>query len=110
MDGGGDGEVLYSPLCIYPPVVLGDCGYSDWALHCVKEICPIVGISCVGHEEQSLALLIVIEEEHHREELASLSNLGIKGSWELRNLECSINYDARGECSSREKKGKAHVS
>jgi hypothetical protein len=49
----GDGEVgeaLYSPLCIYPPIALGDSSYSDWAFHCVKEICPIVGISCVGHE------------------------------------------------------------
>jgi hypothetical protein len=39
MDGGGDGEVgevLSSPLCIYPSVALGDSGYSDWALQCVK--------------------------------------------------------------------------
>jgi hypothetical protein len=49
--GGGDGEVgevLYSPLCIYPLDVLGDSSYSDWALHCVKEIYFILGISCVG--------------------------------------------------------------
>jgi hypothetical protein len=112
MDGGGDGEVgevLSSPLCIYPPVVLEDSGYSDWALHYVKEICPIVGIFCVGHEEQSLSLLTAIDEEHCREELASLSNLGIKGSKELRNLECSINYDSRGESSSHGK-GKVQVS
>jgi len=39
MDGGGDGEVgqvLSSPLCIYPSVALGDSGYLDWALQCVK--------------------------------------------------------------------------
>jgi hypothetical protein len=61
-----------------------------------------------GNEEQTLALLTAIEEEHRREELAFPSNLGIRGSRELRNLECSINYDAKGECSSRGK-GKAHV-
>lgn len=92
LDAGGDGgvgEVLYSPLCIYPLVVLGDS--KDWALNCAKETCHIVGISCVGHEEQSLVLLFIIKEEHHREELVSLFNLGIKGNKELRNVECSIN-------------------
>jgi hypothetical protein len=59
--------------------VPGDSCYLDWALHCVKDICPIVWISCGGREEQTLALLTVIEEEHWREELASLSNHGIKG-------------------------------
>ena len=52
----------------------GDSGYLDWALHCVKDMCLIVGISCGGREEQALALLTVIEE-HWREELASLSSV-----------------------------------
>jgi hypothetical protein len=94
LDAGGDGrvgEVLYSALCIYPLVVLGDSNYSDWALNCAKEICHIVGIPCVGHEEQSLALLFIIKEAHHHEVLVSLSNLSIKGNRELRNFECSIN-------------------
>lgn len=41
MDGGGHGEVgevLYSPLCSYPSIVLGNSGYLDWVLQCVKEI------------------------------------------------------------------------
>jgi hypothetical protein len=88
-------------LGIYPPVALGDSGYSDWALHCVKDFCPIVGISCEGHEEQTLALLTAIEEEHWHEEMSSLSNF--KGCRELRNLEYSINYNARGESSCRGK-------
>jgi len=46
MDGGGDGEV--SPLCVYPLVTLGDAGFSDWALHCVMDIYPILGISCAS--------------------------------------------------------------
>jgi hypothetical protein len=36
---GEVGEVLYPSLCIDPPVVPGYFGYSDWALHCVKDIC-----------------------------------------------------------------------
>lgn len=63
----------------------------------------------MGNKEKTLALLTSIEEEHRCEELASLSNLGIKGIEELKNLECSINCDATGECSSRDK-GKTHVS
>jgi hypothetical protein len=38
---GVDGD---SPLGIYPPVTLGEFESSDWALLCVKNICPIVGI------------------------------------------------------------------
>jgi hypothetical protein len=91
------------PLCTYPPIALGDSSYSYWVLQCVKEIYPIVGISYAGHEEPFFALLTVIEEEYHREEIGSLSKLGIKGNRELRNLECSINYDARGKCSSHGK-------
>lgn len=45
---GEVGEVLYPSLCIDPLVVLGYFGYSDWALHCVKDICHIEGISYLG--------------------------------------------------------------
>jgi hypothetical protein len=75
-------------------------------MHCVKDICHVVGISCVGKENKTLTLLTAIEKEHRREELASLSNF--KGYRELKNLECSINYDAKGVSSSCEK-SKAHV-
>lgn len=46
---GVDGD---SPLSIYPPVALGESEYLDWALLCVKDICPVVGISCVGMSRQ----------------------------------------------------------
>ena len=86
LDGAGDGEVGE----------VGESGYLD-VVQCAKEIYPIVGISCVGHRKRFLALLIFLEEEHHHEVLASPS---ICGSRELKNLECSINYDVRGSCSS----------
>jgi hypothetical protein len=63
-----------SPLGIYPFLVLGDFGYSGWAMLCVKDICPVAGMSCVDHEEYTLALLTAFEEDHHREKLASLSS------------------------------------
>lgn len=43
-DERGDGEVG-DPLCIFPPIVLGDSSYSNGALYYTM-ICPIVGISC----------------------------------------------------------------
>lgn len=57
----------------------------------------------VGYKEQLMALLTIIEDQHRLEELASLSKLGMKGSNDIRNLECSIKYDIRGESSSRGK-------
>ena len=61
----------------------------------------------MGHEKQLLDLLTVFEVEHHREVLATPKR-GTKGKSELRILECSINFDARGDCSSR--KGKRVLS
>jgi hypothetical protein len=51
------------------------------------------------------AILIAIEAEEccRQHGLASSSKQGNKGSRELSNLECSINYDSKGECSSRGK-------
>jgi hypothetical protein len=43
-------------------------------------------------------ILTVIEERWRRlEESASLSKLGNRGSMELRRLECSLNFDVKGE-------------
>jgi hypothetical protein len=68
----------------------------------VTEIYWLVGISCEGFEGEFLAILIAIEVEecHKQHDLASSSKKGNKGSRKLRNLECSINYDSKGECSS----------
>lgn len=101
-----DGRGFSFPFGYLFPVALGDSRFSDWALHCVKDVCHAVGISCVGEGKKTLALLTAIEKEHRWEELDSLSSS--KGYRELKNLECSINYDAKGASSSRGK-GKAHA-
>jgi hypothetical protein len=54
-----------------------------------------------GNEKKLLDLLTVLEEEQRHEVLVSPSKP--KGRRELKNLECSINFDARGDCSSRVK-------
>jgi hypothetical protein len=76
-------------------------GYSDWVTQCANQIYPIVGIS---HEDQKLlllALLTHLEEERRSEALGALSSGGSKGKREVKNLECTINYDIRGSCSRR---------
>jgi hypothetical protein len=70
-------------------------------LQCASEIYPIVGISYVGHKLQLLALLTFLEGEHRNNEMVANSSSGTKGLREVNNLECSVNYDARGLSSSR---------
>jgi hypothetical protein len=53
-----------------------------------------------------MAILTAIEASRSHQGSASSSKLGNKGSRELRRLECSINYDSKGESSSHGK-GKA---
>jgi hypothetical protein len=58
----------------------------------------------VGHKLQLLALLTFLEEEGRNEEVGALSSGGKKGKREVKNLESSVNYDARGSCSSSGKR------
>jgi hypothetical protein len=52
-----DGDFPY-PLDVFPPAMP-----LDWALGCED---PVVGFSCEGFEDMTLALLKAIEEDHHR--------------------------------------------
>jgi len=78
--------------------------YSDWAIQRANEIYPILGISFEGHNLQLLDFLSFIEEDRRLGEEGALFGGGKKGKREVKNLECSINYDARGSCSSHGKR------
>jgi hypothetical protein len=54
----------------------------------------------VGHKLQLLALLTFLEEERRNNVNVANSGSGTEGKMEVRNLECSVNYDARGSSSS----------
>jgi hypothetical protein len=60
-----------------------------------------MGISYGDDEKGFLDFLTLVDEEQHQEIPVSASKP--KGSRELKNLECSINFDARGVGSSRGK-------
>jgi hypothetical protein len=78
----------------------GDGSYTKAVQH-AKEVFPLLGISCGGNEKKIFDLLTVLDKEQRHEVLASLATL--KGRRELKNLECSINFNGRGDCSSRDK-------
>jgi hypothetical protein len=82
---GEDGDFPY-PLRVFSPATP-----LDWALGCDKDVCPVVGVSCEGIEDKTMALLTAIEEDHPREVKGVCSKS--RGRRELLNLECSINYD-----------------
>jgi hypothetical protein len=93
-----------SPLNTYSNSEGDLSGYSDWVIQRANAIYPILGISFEGHKLQLLDFLSFIEEERRIEEEGALSCGAKKGKMEVKNLECSINYEARGSCSSRGKR------
>jgi len=66
-----------------------------------------MGISFKGDEKSFLEFLTLINEGQCQEGLASLPKP--KGSKEVKNLECSINFNARGVHSCRDKGKKTIV-
>jgi hypothetical protein len=70
----------------------------DLCYNTLLNIYGFVGLSCGGDEKSFLDLFSAIEEE--REPKNDLSAPKVKGKRELKNLECSINFEARGYCSS----------
>jgi hypothetical protein len=53
-DAEEDGD-FPSPMETFP------CHYFGLALFCVDNICPVVGVSCEGNKDKTLALLTTIE-------------------------------------------------
>lgn len=89
-----------SPLNTYSTESGVFSGYSDWVIQCANAIYPIVGISYEGHKLQFLALLTCIGVDRHNGAVGAMSGCGTKDKREAKNLRCSINYNARGSCSS----------
>lgn len=66
-----------------------------------------LGVSHEGNVKGFLDFMTCVDAEHRLE--ASVSSSKFKGSREVKNLECSINYDARGLGSSRGKAKRPNV-
>jgi hypothetical protein len=84
--------------------------YLDWDIQFANEIYPVVEISYVGHKLQMMALLTFLEKERRNNAMVNTSSSGTRGKWEMRSLECSVNYDARSVSPSRGiRKGRGNV-
>jgi hypothetical protein len=94
---GEKAEDAGTPLNAYSPAS-GGLGHSDWVIQCANEIYPILGMSFASHNLQLLAFLTCLEEEHR------IGDKCTKGKREIKNLESSINYDAKGSCSNHGKR------
>ena len=77
----------------------------DWALFCVKNVCPRVGVSC---DDQTMALLTAIDEDSPWE-IKGVCSIS-RGRRELLNLACSINYENTGVSSRRGKGGSCFLA
>jgi hypothetical protein len=75
-------------------------GYPKVVLNAVN-FAPVVGLSWGGDERRLLDLFSVIDKE--KEPLIDFFVPKVKGKRELKNLECSINFEARGRKSSQAK-------
>jgi hypothetical protein len=66
-----------------------------------------LGVSHEGNVKGFLDFMTLIDAEHRLK--APVSSSKFKGSCEVKNLECSINYDAIGFGSSRGKAKRPYV-
>jgi hypothetical protein len=94
---GKEAEDVGTPFNAYSPAS-GGLGHSNWVIQCANAIYPILGMSFAGHNLQLLAFLTCLEEERR------IGDGCTKGKREIKNLESSINYDAKGSCSNRGKR------
>ncbi|KAG2672218.1 hypothetical protein I3760_13G030000 [Carya illinoinensis] len=95
---GGDGSPGVGdpvPLSCLAPT---EFEVSDWVFRKIKEIQQVVGMECVGYEEQFLALFTSIEASHFQSKKA-----GTKKQRELKRLKWSLN---EGSSSRDRSKGK----
>jgi hypothetical protein len=80
--------------------VMGLEGYFEGVFDAM-ECTPTLGLTFGGDDKRLLNLFSVMEADRYREEGVFVSNT--KGKRELKNLECSINFEARGSSFSRVK-------
>jgi len=111
VEGGvGDEVEGLGPLSVMPLVVEMDKGSCSnvsprWVMERVKGYYKLVGVSCDQYEDKLLALFEQIEAKRVQslaDSLALATTVSrVKGQREIKRLDCSINYDKKGEQSYR---------
>jgi hypothetical protein len=93
VEGGvGDEVEGLGPLSILPLAV---------ELDRVKSYYKLIGVSCDQFEDKLLTLFELIEAKWADSLAMVPTGSGVKGQREIKRLDCSINYDKKGEQSYR---------
>jgi hypothetical protein len=108
-DGEEEGQLAVEPLNVQYPYTVNESEFPDWVVKVAERIHSKVGVTYVGQKWEFMGLLTFLEKEHFKElEAQSLS--ANRKNREVKNLECSINYDNRGDGQSSHGKRKGRGS
>jgi hypothetical protein len=108
-DGEEEGQLAVEPLNVQYPYTVNESEFPDWVVKVAERIHSRVGVTYVGQKWEFMGLLTFLEKEHFKElEAQSLS--ANRKNREVKNLECSINYDNRGDGQSSRGKRKGRGS
>jgi hypothetical protein len=108
-DGEEEGQLAVEPLNVQFPFTVNESEFPDWVVKVAERIHSKVGVTYVGQKWEFMGLLTFLEKEHFKE-LESQSLYANKMNREVKNLECSINYDNRGDGQSSRGKRKGRGS
>jgi len=111
-----EGSRVSEPLNVLPLAVIEEpfvpgVEASDWVVQTIKSFHHVVGVSCEGFKGDMMTLLKAIEASRTQNGTASSSNPLSRSvnrrQQELKRLDCSMNYDSKGDqCSRGKGKGK----
>ena len=94
---GSQAVVAFGSLSEESPNVSPDCkGYNSWEDSCLIKFSEYLGITTTGFEEEILELLRKMEVQQQGEKRKGYP-FETKCERELRKLECTINYDGKGQ-------------
>jgi hypothetical protein len=108
--GGGDDVEGIGPISVIPLAVEMDKDSNlnvslGWVMERVNGYYKLVGVSCDQFEDKLLAMFEQIEATRTQSLADSWAMVttasGVKGQREIKRLDCSINYDKKGEQSNR---------
>jgi hypothetical protein len=101
----GIGLISVMPLAVEMDKDSSSSVSPRWVMERVKGYYKLVRVSCDQYEDKLLALFELIEARRVHSLADSLAMVtatpGVKGQREIKRLDCSINYDKKGEQSSR---------
>jgi hypothetical protein len=107
-------STLFGPVCAWVPAfyvfLRGESIFAGGPPEAAIDLnfcCNTLGVSHEGNVKSFVEFMTLIDAKHHLEAL--VSSYKFKKSREVKNLECSINYDARGFGSSQGKAKRPNV-